>query len=94
MKSNTHAAVDLAEATRLLVGTLPYSAGSDDIAEAFGAIASVHDVYLSQPKSANQQNGGWAIIAVDKAAADDMLNRTILVGSRVARVKRARPNSQ
>lgn len=93
MINTKHNVSELREATRLMVGNLPYGVGREEFAQVFAQIAKLEDVYLSQPKAADRKNGGWGIIALAEATARDVLDRTILVRDRVVRVKRARPKT-
>ena len=76
--------------TRLLIGNLPYSMDKSEFMAAFTRHADLTDVYLSSPKAPSRSNAGWGIIAVDEAAAQDILGLTVMVGNRVARITRAR----
>jgi RNA recognition motif-containing protein len=79
------------EGTRLLVGNLPFSLEQDEFMRAFARYGHVQGGFLSRPTMAGRNNAGWGIVEVDEVAARDLLAQTVLIGGRVARIKRARP---
>ncbi len=79
--------------TRLMIGNLPYDVAKADFAAALKLHCAVSDIYLSPPRSADKNNGGWGIISVDEHEANDLLDAEVLIGNRAARIKRARPQS-
>jgi hypothetical protein len=81
-------------ATRLMIGNLPYSTTRSDFTAAFEPHADLLDVYLSPPKAPSRNNGGWGIIAVDEQSARHILDQTLRVGDRVARITRARAKTE
>ena len=81
-------------ATRLMIGNLPYATNKSEFTDAFAAHAELVDVYLSAPKGPNRNNAGWGIIAVDETAARHILDQTVTVGDRVARITRARVQAE
>ena len=78
------------EGTRLLVGNLPYSLEQDAFMRAFAAHGPVQSAFLSRPTAPNRNNAGWGIVSFDEETARDVLTQTVLIGGRVARIKRAR----
>ncbi len=80
--------------TRLMIGNLPYSVEKSEFIEAFASDAKLEDGFLSRPKTAGKNNDGWGIITVDEPTASRLLGATIMIGGRVARIKRARPATQ
>lgn len=81
-------------ATRLMVGNLPYATTKSELTDAFAAHGDLVDVYLSAPKGPNRNNAGWGIIAVSETAARHILDSTIMVDDRVARITRARVQAE
>lgn|GEM_PF-5883135 len=79
------------EGTRLWVGNLPYSLGQDAFVAAFAVHGTVQSAFLSRPTAPNKNNAGWGIVSFDESTASKMLTETVLIGNRVARIKRARP---
>lgn len=79
--------------TRLMVGNLPYDVAKADMATALKPHCALGDIYLSPPRFADKNNGGWAIISVEEREAHRLLDAEILIGNRPARIKRARPQS-
>jgi hypothetical protein len=79
------------EGTRLLVGNLPYSLEQDAFMRAFAAHGPVQSAFLSRATAPGRSNAGWGIVSFDESTASKMLTETVLIGDRVARIKRARP---
>jgi RNA recognition motif-containing protein len=79
------------EATRLLVGNVPYAVEQDEFLRAFAQHGHVEGGFLSRATAPGRKNAGWGIVSLDEATARDVLAQTILIGGRVARIKRARP---
>jgi hypothetical protein len=77
--------------TRLLVGNLPYSLEQDEFLAAFARHGQVQGGFLSRATAPGRNNNGWGIVSFDEATAADVLAQTVLIGGRVARIKRARP---
>lgn len=80
------------EATRLLIGNIPYAATPEEFARAFGHETRILSTFLSRPQRSDKKNAGWGIIEVDdEATAVRLLAATITIKNRVARIQRARP---
>jgi RNA recognition motif-containing protein len=79
------------EGTRLLVGNLPYSLDQEEFLRAFAQHGRLQGGFLARATAPGRNNAGWGIVSCDEATARDVLARTVLIGDRVARIKRARP---
>jgi hypothetical protein len=79
------------EATRLLIGNIPYGTTPEEFARAFGHETRIQSAFLSRPKVPDKKNAGWGIIEVDEATAERLLTATVMINNRVARIQRARP---
>ena len=81
------------EATRLLVGNIPYAIERDEFFRILAQHGKIQGGFLSRATEPGKNNAGWGIIAVDPTNADTLLTQTILIGGRVVRIKRARPQA-
>jgi len=78
------------QATRLLIGNIPYSLERDEFFSSITRHGKIHGGFLSRATSPDRKNAGWGIITVDATTARVMLAHTILIGGRVARITQAR----
>lgn len=79
---------------RLMVGNLPYALTSTEFAEALAQHGQLQDAFLARSKTDELKNAGWGIVSVDEPTARRILDATVLVRGRVARIKRARPKAE
>lgn len=81
------------EATRLLIGNIPYSIERDEFFRTLAQHGKIRGGFLSRATSSGRNNAGWGIVTVDSTGASTILTQTILIGGRVVRIKRARPQA-
>lgn len=81
------------QATRLLIGNVPYSIERDEFFRSLAQHGKIHGGFLSRATSPDRKNAGWGIVTVDSTTARAILTQTILIGSRVVRIKQARPQA-
>ena len=81
------------EATRLLIGNIPYAIERDEFFRTLAQHGKIHGGFLSRATSPDRNNAGWAIVTVDATTAHTILTQTVLIGGQVVRIKRARPHA-